>query len=276
MSDNIININNPNFFKKITFVESFDWDKDYLILSSLYLNYGVIKLIDDSGIIFSDESHFFNFKRESRSYINNYNPDKLNIFLIDFNTVMKQYERNYKKLQNVFADLGGLFNSFILIGKIIVAQINKKKFDYDLINKIFFLEKENIKLNENLNKFINGIINKNNNEKLNSERMNFNIEENSININLEEKVKSIVSRKKSEIKENTINNQASLILTNSNNNNHNPNFDKKIYNIPDNNPTYIQDNSIKFVKNSTNELKDCLSNQKIKLEDLNLKENKIS
>jgi len=54
---------------------------------------------------------------------------------------MKKYERIYKKLQNVFADLGGLFNTLIIIGNILVAQLNKKKFYYDLINKTFYIDK---------------------------------------------------------------------------------------------------------------------------------------
>ena len=45
---------------------------------------------------------------------------------ISFDKVGKKYDRIYRKIQNIFADLGGLFNSFILIGNILIAQFNKK------------------------------------------------------------------------------------------------------------------------------------------------------
>lgn len=79
---------------------------------------------------------------------------KIELAVIKFDKIAKKYERLYKKLQNVFADLGGLLSSFILIGKILICEFNKKKFDYDLINYLF--EKPVKEENDNLN------INKNN------------------------------------------------------------------------------------------------------------------
>jgi len=56
----------------------------------------------------------------------------------------------------VFSDLGGLFNALTIIGNILVVHFNKKRFDYELINKTFYLENQflnsNIILNNKFNK----------------------------------------------------------------------------------------------------------------------------
>jgi len=155
--DNIISVDDPNFFKNISKTNDLKFDNNLNILQIINFNYGVVKLIDDTGIIFSKTNQKYSLKNNYQSIVSNYNDIGL-IFKLEINSVMKEYERIYKKLQNVFADLGGLFNLLLLIGNLIVVHINKKKFDYDLINKIFFLDDElenlnNIKNNDfNLNK----------------------------------------------------------------------------------------------------------------------------
>ncbi len=57
-----------------------------------------------------------------------FHPDIL-FYAIRIDNMSRNYERVYKKLQNVFADLGGLFNSFLLIGSILIFQFNKIRFE---------------------------------------------------------------------------------------------------------------------------------------------------
>jgi len=152
--DRIINVNNLNFFRNYTDGKILKFDDKLNILQLINLNYGVVKLIDESGIIFSEIKQNFSLKKNYDSFDSNY-IDKEALFNIEFSPIMKQYERIYKKLQNVFADIGGLFNSLILIGNFLVAQFNKSKFDYNLINKTFFLENEVANNNDYQNKNIN-------------------------------------------------------------------------------------------------------------------------
>lgn len=152
--DSIINVNNQNFFRNYSDEQLIKFNSNLNVMQMINLNYGVVRLIDDSGIIFSEIKENFSLKKNYQSFDSNYN-DKNTLFKIEFSPIMKQYERIYKKLQNVFADLGGLFNSLILIGNILVAQFNKSNFDYNLINNTFFLDNEEVNINNNKNKNIN-------------------------------------------------------------------------------------------------------------------------
>jgi len=177
--DNIINVNNENFFKIYSKRNFIFVDSNLKISQSMNFNYGVFKLIDDYGFIFSEINEVYTLKKNYDSYINNLSNEL--IFQMEFSPVMKQYQRIYKKLQNVFADLGGLFNSLILLGNILAAQINKKKCDYDLINKTFFLENEDSDIKEILNKNIN--LNNINNNFYKNNKENFDFDNKSRKLN---------------------------------------------------------------------------------------------
>jgi len=174
----------------------------------------------------------------------------------------------------VFADLGGLFNTLIIIGNILVAQLNKKKFDYDLINKTFYIDQENINekgLQIN-NIFLN---NKNKNER------NLNLENRSLksediiynNLSLEQKVQSIISFKNSIEKARKLK-EMSIIIPNKNNS-----YNSITDNYKNNqNFSYNQINEIDGIrdKNNKKKLNESISKQIIELEDIRIKELKIS
>lgn len=69
-------------------------------------------------------------------------------FTTSFDYISKSYECFYKNLQNFFPDIGGIFSSLFLIGKILIDKINEKKLHYDAINNIFRAEM-NVTLNNN-------------------------------------------------------------------------------------------------------------------------------
>jgi len=278
IGDNIINVNKNEFFKPCLINESLDFTGDFSNAQYLYFNFAVVKLIDDLGIIFSKESDVLNIKQESKSYFPNKNYMMYSIIKIEFSRIMKQYNRIYKKLQNVFADLGGLFNTLIIIGNILVAQINKKKFDFDVMNKIFSLENENIEIKNNLNEILNKVLKSNDKATIKSKKINSCIDENSLIINLEEKIKSIISLENNKNKDNNENKQSSLTIINKNLHNQDFNF----YRIKSNNDNQDRNfitNSCYLVKEEntmTKNINNYLSNQNVELKDLNYKENKVS
>jgi len=112
--DNVINVDDPKFFSKISFNDAeVQMDNNLNIQQSINYNYGVVKLIDDTGIFFSELNNNYAFKKNYESYfpgingITNKDDYSINlIFRIQFNALMKKYQRIYKKLQNVLADLG--------------------------------------------------------------------------------------------------------------------------------------------------------------------------
>jgi len=155
-NDSIINVNGENFFKSYIDYKSVNFIDNFKCAENINFNYGIVKLIDDSGLIFSEKTNFYSLKKNYENY--NRNPlDNNPIFIMEFSRVMKQYERNFRKLQNVFADLGGLLNSLIIIGNVIISQINKKKFSYDLINHIFHIDNANSNFENNFNIFQNNL-----------------------------------------------------------------------------------------------------------------------
>jgi len=69
---------------------------------------------------------------------------------------MREYIKNFKMY---LRNWDGLFNSLLMIGNILVAQFNKKRFNYDIINKTFYRENEDSLKTNTQNKNINLNIN---------------------------------------------------------------------------------------------------------------------
>lgn len=148
--DYIINISKNNIFRDFSnlFANTLSLGTGDLnngkVMSKIFsINFGVVKVIEDFGLIFLEKKVNYTVKKNYESLVSleeNIIDGFFSVFEVSFNKVMKQYERIYKKLQNVFADIGGIFSSLILMGNIIICQFNKKKFDYDLINHLYRVE----------------------------------------------------------------------------------------------------------------------------------------
>jgi len=181
---------------------------------------------------------------------------------------MKQYERIYKKLQNVFADLGGLFNSLLIIGNILVAQFNKKRFDYYIINKTFYRENEDS--NKNLTQNKNFILSNNNksdnlNIKLDLENKSMKIED--IKNNVLEHDSKFSKKNSIHINKNTQNESSFIKINDKDNTKINyTNIDINSSNLLNNNDIIKEDN-MKTRKNN-----DTTTRLNFELEELKIKE----
>jgi hypothetical protein len=110
-------------------------DKKYNYLDRYNsINLGMIEVEDHRGNIFSDIFKNFQFAASiNNSFLSN---ERMlcRIFFID---KMSVYIRRFKKIQNVFADIGGILNCLILIFTIISDILNAKFFDYEIVNLLF-------------------------------------------------------------------------------------------------------------------------------------------
>jgi len=236
-----------------------------ILKQQINLNFGVVKLKEDTCIIFSDKNEKFSLKKNYESIGSNINDPGL-VVRYEISLIMKQYERIYKKLQNVFADLGGLFNSLIVIGNIIVAQFNKKRFDFNIINKTFYRENEDS--NKNLTQNKNIILNKN--KKLDNFNNNLILENKSIKIQ-DNQNKFLEPESKLSMKS-SINNvkikqsESSFIKINNNNTKlNNTNLDINSSNLLNNNDIIKEDKiQTKRINDSTTRLNVEFKQSKIK------------
>jgi len=271
--DNIINVNNKNFFKNYSVTEYFEFDKTFFIPESSSFNYGCVKLIDEAGFIFSESSEKFSLKKNYESRLSNKRfsvPGASRIFTMEINPVMKQYQRIYRKLQNVFADLGGLFNSLILIGNILVAQFNQKKFEYDLINKTFYNDNDSDNNHEQKEikiKTIN-LNTQNNNENLDIENINLKINDNDNNPNSEEKDEPINSIQCSFNKDENKSIEPTDGLANKNPLNSNKDIIKEISELTNNEKNNIYKDLIK----ENNPLNKNINSPSLKVKNIELKQ----
>ena len=138
LRDNLIDINDINFF--INYTTQIIGESNDIYCNKL--EYQILEVKNDIGKIMSNFSYSYNIQQNTLSQTTT---TSLYFLEISFNKLGKRYDRIYRKIQNIFADLGGLFNSFILLGNILIFQFNKKKFDYDLINFLFKSVDENNK-----------------------------------------------------------------------------------------------------------------------------------
>jgi len=106
----------------------------------------VYEVIDNLGIIFSEpqaSSFLKKTARDSKKYTYDASIG-INFINLRINNVIVRYDRIYKKLQNVFADLGGIFSGILMIGNLLINSYDKKYFSYKAIN--FLYEKDNGKI----------------------------------------------------------------------------------------------------------------------------------
>jgi len=139
--DNILDFDLESFFKNLT--NEYNHVSRSIKIGNVMLSrtvlYELIQKFDDKDPIFLNRIADWRFHRKESSTSNKYvEYNKPIIFIsVRFDNVMKIYERNYKKLQNVLADLGGVFSTFIFLGNMLVQNFNMVKFNYDAINHIF-------------------------------------------------------------------------------------------------------------------------------------------
>jgi len=89
-------------------------------------NYKIIELIEDRDWIFTKFKQKYILQIDSYSSIGlvDYYNDFLDVFAFNISRKVKSQLRIYKKIQNVLAEIGGIFSILTLIGKIILKKIN--------------------------------------------------------------------------------------------------------------------------------------------------------
>jgi len=116
----------------------------YSLQDTAVFDYKVAEVVNNRGFIFKELTRSTSIKKNyvyfSQDYFAFTKNNPFDFFRIEIAQIKKLYERNYKKLQNIFADLGGIFNCLIFIGTLLVCQFNKKKFDCDVINYLIRAE----------------------------------------------------------------------------------------------------------------------------------------
>ena len=98
-----------------------------------------IEVQDNRGDIFSKKTtkRKFNSELIGKDKYNGYYSGFYKLFEIKINRKSEVFIRKYKKLQNVFADVGGILSSLILISKMISDMFNIRFFNYEVINLLF-------------------------------------------------------------------------------------------------------------------------------------------
>jgi hypothetical protein len=171
IKDNIINLKEKKKFSEINY--SIEINLDFLTNDPYYsfiFFYNPVKLIDNIGIVFDENENYISYKKKTLYPVSK--DIKLNyiyydLFKIRLEPIMKQYIIKFKKLQNVFAEFGGFFNTFLLIGNIIIGVFRTLNFEYDLVNIIFGYDEE--ELNEYKNQELERQMNSGRNKKFSDE-----------------------------------------------------------------------------------------------------------
>lgn len=137
-------------------------DKDYMFINPLLgkfidILYYNLQLQNDFGYIFENMNIEKNIKVDSiqHNYILNNYPEEYSINDINMITVKimfsdraEKYRRIYAKLQNVFAEVAGIFKVIMIAGSIIVERYSKRMYHTEMINEYFYNYTENEELKD--------------------------------------------------------------------------------------------------------------------------------
>jgi hypothetical protein len=109
---------------------------------TLYLKH--LDFVSDSGLILSDQQEIKSFKHDYFLRDGTPNPPKeffAGIY-IQMSDVRVKYFRRYYKIQDLFAQIGGLFKFFQIAAGILMYRLNEFNFFSALIKMVFFMDEE--------------------------------------------------------------------------------------------------------------------------------------
>jgi len=109
---------------------------------TLYLKH--LDFVSDSGLILSDSQEIKTFKNDYFLMGGSPNPPKdhfagIYIQMID---IREKYFRRYYKIQDLFAQIGGLFKFFQMAAGLLMYRFNAFNFSSELIKMVFLMDKE--------------------------------------------------------------------------------------------------------------------------------------
>jgi hypothetical protein len=130
------NFENPYFLKK-----SLYWDyMDTVSHRNVEFFYKKVTIGSDNGMVFSNyfSQEVITVERiiSKHEHFDDLNYDLLDIYFAVSNRHLN-IRRNYKRIQQVFAELGGIIDFLIICGYLICSFIVKKQFELDLIHSFF-------------------------------------------------------------------------------------------------------------------------------------------
>ena len=180
-------------------------NNDYLTLN--YINFNPITVKTNKGIVFerTEKKVYYEFSRND-VFTQHKNPKNVNIYMyynIILNNRMKYYERRYKKLQDIIAQIGGFVKIIGSIASFIVRYYNEFKILRDIRDLISHSYQKENGDSKNYNISNNSIIkiNNDNMKEMNDINNTQNISQLNPNINNQ---KNIINPKVNEVKENEI------------------------------------------------------------------------
>jgi len=123
-------------------------------------SYQLVELIEDSDWIFSNYKiwNIMQMGTWSEISLTNTFKDYLDYFSFTISKKVKSQTRVYKKIQNVLAEIGGIFSTLIVIGNFLLSKFNQTTCEINIINHLF---SDNFKIKENLEKVEKSSLNNN-------------------------------------------------------------------------------------------------------------------
>ena len=142
-SDNSIDVNNYENPMKKTYKTSF-FMMDYTISKKITMNFKKVYFINDDGLIFSNEisTESFMFGNIEMDYLSN-NLEYIGIITLYSSSDIYVVTRNYQKLQEAIANLGGLANALLLLGYCITFLEKEYIVFNKIMNKIYTFSEDN-------------------------------------------------------------------------------------------------------------------------------------
>jgi len=139
--DSIIDPEIENFF--IPVLEKFAFYKDGYTYS-----YNLIEMVEDIDWIFTHfiTKHIMQIENWSQRIISE-SENRLDNFQFNISKKMKSQTRIHKKIQNILAEIGGIYSFLIIIGSIALNKFNKTTFAIKIINNLFTNNKNEILAN---------------------------------------------------------------------------------------------------------------------------------
>ena len=131
---------------------------NYIVSITQYYRHTQVE--SDNGIMFTTSSKINGFKKDELSKDINYNRTSPNFitYTLQLNNIIEKYQRKYYKIQDLAAQVGGVYNIIMVICLFIMKLYEENYYFEFLINKYF--EVKLYKKNNNIsNKDINNIYN---------------------------------------------------------------------------------------------------------------------
>ncbi len=131
-----------NYLDPLTKTTVVYWDYlEYMIMKNIEFYYKTINILTDVGLILPDIVNTTDVLFDNKMYTKQLHVTdpgmpymQVDILVTNKNVYVK---RTYDKLQNVFANLGGVIKSLMLIGQILVFIFNRKVMEFDMVNSFY-------------------------------------------------------------------------------------------------------------------------------------------